>query len=197
MPLDIGRMHCRDFEHLAFIMIVSFGSSELSAIDERAVLPHRCPVAPRGNSTTWAGIPRNIMKKRLTVRGLYALKAAEPGTRTMIWDSEAANFGLRVTETGKASFVVMRRVNGKLIWARRRRVSHRHRMWRRVAYPGARQCASRAAMDTTAGIHEKRRMEIKRREKWSCVRTPSVQWPRISSSGTSLNYGNAQRWPRR
>jgi integrase len=103
------------------------------------------------------------MKKRLTVRGLYALKAAEPGTRTMIWDSEVTNFGIRVTETGKASFVVMRRVNGKLI----RRVVGEYRIGTECGdglLTQARNNARAALRDMDAGIDPKRRMEIKQRE---------------------------------
>lgn len=55
------------------------------------------------------------MKKALTDRGLRALKAAPAGTRTMIWDANVPSFGVRVTDKGHASFVVMRRLNGKLI----------------------------------------------------------------------------------
>ena len=36
------------------------------------------------------------MKKKLTVRGINALKPAEPGKRYEIWDTEVASFGVRV-----------------------------------------------------------------------------------------------------
>jgi integrase len=64
------------------------------------------------------------MKKRLTVRGVNALKPAEPGKRYVLWDTEVSNFGLRVTDAGKISFIVMRRVNGKPL----RRVVAEHRV---------------------------------------------------------------------
>ena len=50
------------------------------------------------------------MKKKLTVRGINALKPAEAGKRYVIWDLEVPNFGVRVTDTGKISFIVMRRI---------------------------------------------------------------------------------------
>jgi len=64
------------------------------------------------------------MKKKLTVRGINALKAADAGKRDMFWDTEVANFGIRVTDAGKISFIVMRRVDGKLM----RRVVAEHRV---------------------------------------------------------------------
>jgi len=64
------------------------------------------------------------MKRKLTVRGINALKPAEPGERKVIWDTEVANFGIRVTDKGKISFIVMRRVDGKLL----RRVVAEHRV---------------------------------------------------------------------
>jgi integrase len=50
------------------------------------------------------------MKKKLTARGIAALKPAPPGQRPVIWDTEVANFGVRVTDSGKITFIVMRRV---------------------------------------------------------------------------------------
>jgi integrase len=64
------------------------------------------------------------MKKKLTIRGINALKPAESGKRYVLWDTEVSNFGLRVTDTGKISFIVMRRVDGKLL----RRVVAEHRV---------------------------------------------------------------------
>jgi integrase len=64
------------------------------------------------------------MKKKLTVRGINALKPADPGKRYVLWDTEVSNFGLRVTDAGKISFIVMRRVDGKLL----RRVVAEHRV---------------------------------------------------------------------
>jgi integrase len=50
----------------------------------------------------------------LTDRGLRALKPAKTGERRMIWDAMLPNFGVRVTDKGKASFIVMRRFNGEV-----------------------------------------------------------------------------------
>ena len=55
------------------------------------------------------------MKKALTDRALRALTAAPDGARTMVWDANLPSFGVRVTDKGNASFIVMRRLNGKLI----------------------------------------------------------------------------------
>ena len=65
------------------------------------------------------------MKKKLTVRGINALKPALPGTRYDIWDTEVSNFGLRVTDTGKISFNVMRRIGPKGAPVRRVVAEHR------------------------------------------------------------------------
>jgi integrase len=58
-----------------------------------------------------------ISKKVLTTRSLEALKPASKGQRDMHWDVLVPSFGVRVTDTGAATFVVMRRVgkNGKLV----------------------------------------------------------------------------------
>jgi integrase len=58
-----------------------------------------------------------ILKKVLTTRSLEALKPAPKGGREMHWDALVPSFGVRVTDTGAATFIVMRRVgkNGKLV----------------------------------------------------------------------------------
>jgi integrase len=66
------------------------------------------------------------MKKKLTVRGINALKPADSGDdRKMIWDTEVPNFGVRVTETGKISFIVMRRLGSQGAPVRRVVAEHR------------------------------------------------------------------------
>jgi Arm DNA-binding domain len=42
------------------------------------------------------------------------MKAAAPGTRKMVWDAAVPSFGVRVTDKGKLTFIVMRRLRGKL-----------------------------------------------------------------------------------
>src|SRR5580704_3160940 len=74
-------------------------------------------IRKRGNSRG------DTMKKKLTVRGSNALKPANPGEREVIWDTEVLYFEIRVTDKGKISFIVMRRVEGKLL----RRVVAEHR----------------------------------------------------------------------
>ncbi len=55
------------------------------------------------------------MGQVLTERMLRGLKPAPAGKRTVIWDSVVPSLCVRVTDTGAASFNVMRRLNGKVI----------------------------------------------------------------------------------
>jgi hypothetical protein len=52
------------------------------------------------------------MKKVLTDRTLKALKPAEIGKRYVVWDAHLHNFGVRVTDKGRRTFIVMRRLPG-------------------------------------------------------------------------------------
>ncbi|PNG25697.1 site-specific integrase [Methylocella silvestris] len=52
------------------------------------------------------------MKENLTDRRLRALQPAPAGTRIMIWDATVPSFGVRVTDKGSATFIVMRRLKG-------------------------------------------------------------------------------------
>jgi integrase len=52
------------------------------------------------------------MKQLLTDRALRALKPAPHGKRVVIWDAALPSFGVRVTDTGRVSFFVMRRTSG-------------------------------------------------------------------------------------
>ncbi|MGH7074524.1 MAG: tyrosine-type recombinase/integrase [Stellaceae bacterium] len=52
------------------------------------------------------------IRKVLTDRSLKALKPAAPGKRYIIWDAVHPYLGVRVTETGARSFVVVRRRPG-------------------------------------------------------------------------------------
>jgi integrase len=102
------------------------------------------------------------MKKKLTVRGINALKPAEHGKRPVIWDTEVSNFGLRVTDTGKITFVVMRRVNGKLL----RRVVGKHRTgveYKEGLLTQVREDARAALREMGAGVDPKRSREAKQR----------------------------------
>ena len=80
-----------------------------------------------------------------------------------------SNFGLRVTETRKGLVHRYASRQWQADSARRRRVSHRHRMWQRVVFTQARDNARAALADMDAGIDPKRRVEIKQRKKRSCV----------------------------
>src|SRR5271169_4907760 len=55
------------------------------------------------------------MKTILTDRALKAMKPAAPGTRKMIWDAAVPSFGARISEKGKITFIVMRRLHDKLV----------------------------------------------------------------------------------
>jgi len=103
------------------------------------------------------------MKKKLTVRGINAQKAAEPGKRAVIWDTEVANFGIRVTDAGKISFIVMRRVDGKLL----RRVVAEHRVgaeYTEGLLTRAREDARAALRDMGQGVDPKQKRAIANRK---------------------------------
>jgi hypothetical protein len=55
------------------------------------------------------------MKTMLTDRALRAMQPASPGTRKMLWDAVVPSFGVRVTDKGKLTFIVMRRLRGKIV----------------------------------------------------------------------------------
>jgi integrase len=101
------------------------------------------------------------MKKKLTVRGINALKPAKPGEREVIWDTEVPNFGIRVTDKGKISFIVMRRVEGKLL----RRVVAEHRTGAEYAeglLSKAREDARKALHDMSQGVDPKQKRALAR-----------------------------------
>lgn len=50
----------------------------------------------------------------LTPRALDALKPAPAGKRYVVWDAMAPHLGVRVTESGSRSFIVVRRRPGQL-----------------------------------------------------------------------------------
>ena len=47
------------------------------------------------------------LKRDLTDRGVAALKPALPGKRPIVWDAQVAGFGVRVTDRGHRSFILM------------------------------------------------------------------------------------------
>src|ERR1700685_2382003 len=102
--------------------------------------------------------------KVLTDRGLKALKPARPGQRDMHWDAALPSFGVRVTDTAAASYVVMRRLgrNGPLL---RRQIGL---SWVVPASPltslaEAREKGREAVLALTAGIDPKARAEERQR----------------------------------
>jgi integrase len=99
-------------------------------------------------------------KFKLTDRGLQALKPAELSRRYTVW-TEAAGFGVRVTDRGVRTFIVMRRQPG-------------HRNPVRVSlgrYPDdlslgkARELAGEAKKLLKSGVHPREQEELRRREK--------------------------------
>jgi integrase len=54
-------------------------------------------------------MPAAAKKVNFTDRFLGSLKPAQPGTRPLLWDSQVAGFGVRITERGRISFVVNKR----------------------------------------------------------------------------------------
>jgi integrase len=113
------------------------------------------------------------MKKKLTARGINALKPADPdksfvvwgetfkpAERYDIWDTEVSNFGVRVTETGKISFNVMRRIGPK--GAPVRRVVAEHRCgaeYTEGLLTQAREDARKVIRDMAQGIDPKAKAE--------------------------------------
>jgi integrase len=116
------------------------------------------------------------MKKKLTVRGINALKPADPdkpfvvsgetfkpAERYDIWDTEVSNFGVRVTETGKISFNVMRRIGSK--GAPVRRVVAEHRCgaeYTEGLLTQAREDARKVIRDMAQGVDPKAKAERER-----------------------------------
>jgi integrase len=57
-------------------------------------------------------MPAAARKVNLTDRSMLALKPAPAGKRLMVWDGMQPNLGVRVTDQGRRSFVVVRRLPG-------------------------------------------------------------------------------------
>ncbi|MEJ0093499.1 MAG: tyrosine-type recombinase/integrase [Methylocella sp.] len=108
------------------------------------------------------------MKEVLTDRRLKALVPAPPGERVMIWDAVVPSFGVRVTDKGSATFVIMRRLGGKLI---RRSIGPAWQVPLRgpkelpVGLAVAREEARSALFDITRGVDPKEKRRAERNEK--------------------------------
>ena len=50
-----------------------------------------------------------MQRRNLTDRTLKALKAAKPGTHEDTWDATVSGFGVRVSDTGRRTFILMAR----------------------------------------------------------------------------------------
>jgi Arm DNA-binding domain len=96
------------------------------------------------------------MKTMLTDRALKAMKPAAPGTRKMIWDAAVPSFGLRVSERGKLTFVVMRRLHGKLL----RRAIGQYPI---MTLAEAREAALAALRDLAGGIDPRTKKDAESR----------------------------------
>jgi integrase len=96
------------------------------------------------------------MKIMLTDRALRAMKAAAPGTRKMLWDAAVPSFGVRVTDKGKLTFIVMRRLRGKLA----RRMIGQYPI---MPLAKAREVALEALRDIERGIDPKDKKEAEAR----------------------------------
>jgi len=97
------------------------------------------------------------MKTMLTDRALKAMKPAAPETRKMIWDSAVPSFGVRVTDKGKLTFIVMRRLHGKPV----RRVVGEYPI---TPLAEAREAALAALRDIAKGIDPKEKETVRKRE---------------------------------
>jgi integrase len=54
----------------------------------------------------------NPNKRKLTDKFLQLIKPSPPGKRPVIWDTQTANLGIRITDRGVRTFVLMRRLPG-------------------------------------------------------------------------------------
>jgi len=97
------------------------------------------------------------MKQLLTDRMMRALKPAPEGKRVVLWDAALPSFGVRVTDTGKTSFFVMRRANGDP-----RPVRIVLGSYPALSLSDARQRARQALADLSAGIHPLRQKAAQR-----------------------------------
>ena len=97
------------------------------------------------------------MKHLLTDRLMRALKPAPEGKRLVIWDAALPSFGVRVTDTGKASFFIMRRANGDPKPVRVVLGSYPA-----ISLSDARERARQALVELSAGIHPVRQKAAQR-----------------------------------
>jgi integrase len=92
------------------VWCVSFVFALFHRLPPKSVAPLLPRATPRGQA-----LGADMSKKVLTDRAVRALKPAAPGRRDMHWDAALPSFGVRVTDRGAASFIVMRRLHGKLV----------------------------------------------------------------------------------
>ena len=97
------------------------------------------------------------MRKTLTDRTLKALRPAPAGKRYTIWDGIVPSFGLRITDKGHRTFIIMKRLHGKL------------RRWPLGEYPAvtleqARDLARDFLRDIAKGVDPKAKLDELRRD---------------------------------
>ncbi len=97
------------------------------------------------------------MKIMITDRMLRAMKPAGAGTRKMIWDSAVPSFGVRVTDKGQVTFVIMRRLHGRLL----RRTLGQYPV---MSLAEGRAAALEALRDIARGIDPRERQAAQRHE---------------------------------
>jgi integrase len=98
------------------------------------------------------------VKKLLTDKGLKALKSAPTGERYMLWDAVVPSFGVRITDKGHISFVIQRRLDGRML----RRTLGDYPL---LSLENARILAREALENITRGVDPKARQETLRRAK--------------------------------
>jgi hypothetical protein len=131
------------------------------------------------------------MKTILTDRALKATKPAAPGTRTMLWDAAVPSFGVRVTDKGKLTFIVMRRLNGKLV----RRMLGQYPI---MTLTAAREAALTAVRDIErGGVTRMRKKPLSGSRKSAGRPTPSNRLPKNLFLGMWLSFGRLLRLKRR
>ncbi len=93
----------------------------------------------------------------LTDAAILKAKPAPEGKRYDIWDARLPNFGVRVTDRGRKSFVVMKRLNGVLL---RRKIGD----YPSLTLASARQLAQAALEEISLGVDPKVRQREKEQE---------------------------------
>ncbi len=95
----------------------------------------------------------------LTDRAVKALRPSPAGKRMVTWDAVQPHLGVRVTETGAKSFVVVKRITGV-----RAPIVHVLGAYPAVALADARKQARTVLSQIAEGVHPKKQEEVKQEE---------------------------------